>query len=216
MTQAPGRLLPTIRSRCQQVRFGALRPATVTELLLRDRALPSDVAAAIAALSQGQMARALDLVDSEKREVVLDVTRRLHDGDDPMSVSEEFAAHLKSQADAIKDSITDMSAAEKEEFGNMDKDEMKKELLAAAEAVIRRDMMEYLYLFQTWYRDGMVYGATQAQERLLNQDQTARLAKEARGASEDKLAAIGTAWIYIERNLSIDRVFRDLFLKLAA
>lgn len=216
MTHSPGRLLPTIRSRCQQVRFGALRPTTVTELLLRDRDLPSDVAAAIAALSQGQMARALDLVDSEKREIVLDVTRRLHAGDDPMSVSEEFAGHLKAQSERIKDSMSELSAAEKEEFGSADKDEIKKELLAAAEAVIRRDMMEYLYLFQTWYRDGMVYGSTRTPERLLNQDQTERLAKEAAAASEEKLLAIGTAWVYIERNLSIDRVFRDLFLKLAA
>lgn len=216
MTQSPGRLLPTIRSRCQQVRFGALRPATVTELLLRDRDLPDAVAAAIAALSQGQMARALDLVDSEKRDVVLSVTRRLHEGEDPMTVGEEFSAHLKAQAERIKDTMTELSATEKEEFGSQDKEDIKKELMAAAEAVIRRDMMEYLYLFQTWYRDGMVYGSTSSQERLLNQDQAERLASEARHASEEKLAAIGTAWVYIERNLNIDRVFRDLFLKLAA
>lgn len=216
LTQVPGRLLPTIRSRCQEARFGALRPETVTELLLRDRDLPAEVAAAIAALSQGQMSRALDLVDTERRDVVLSVTQRLFEGDDPMLVSEAFAAHLKAQGEAIKDAVAEARDADAEDDPSADPEESKQEAFAAAEALIRRERMEYLYLLQTWYRDGMVYAATRAPERLLNQDQTERLNREAAKANEEKLAAIGQAWVYIERNLRIERVLRDLFLKLAA
>jgi DNA polymerase-3 subunit delta' len=208
LTDAPGRLLPTIRSRCQQVRFGTLGPETIAELLLRERDLPSSVADAIAALSQGQMSRAIDLVDSEKRDVVLSVTERLHGGDD---------SHLRSQAELIKERVADAPGdAGEEEYGADEREEFKQEKLAAAEALIRRDMMEYMYLFQTWYRDGMVYAATGNAQRLLNRDQVERFEQEARKATEEKLEAIGTAWVYIERNLNMDRVFRDLFLKLAA
>lgn len=217
LTDAPGRLLPTIRSRCQQVRFGTLSPRTIADLVLRERDLPASVATAIAALSQGQMSRAIDLMDSEKRTLVLSVTERLHGGEDPLDLSHEFTSHLRSQAELIKARVAEgMGDSGDEDFGADEREEIKQAQQAAAEALIRRDMMEYLYLFQTWYRDGLVYGSTSSQERLLNQDQAERLASEARHASEEKLAAIGTAWVYIERNLNIDRVFRDLFLKLAA
>ena len=217
LTDAPGRLLPTIRSRCQQVRFGTLGPETIAELLLRERDLPSSVADAIAALSQGQMSRAIDLVDSEKRDVVLSVTERLHGGEDPLGLSGEFTSHLRSQAELIKERVADAPGdAGEEEYGADEREEFKQEKMAAAEALIRRDMMEYMYLFQTWYRDGMVYAATGNAQRLLNRDQVERFEQEARKATEEKLEAIGTAWVYIERNLNMDRVFRDLFLKLAA
>jgi len=98
ITEHPGRLLPTIRSRCQRVRFGPLRQETVRNLLLRDRDLPEDVADSIAALSQGQMSRAVDLIDTNKREIVLDVTRRLESGEDPVAMAEEFCKHLDNPA----------------------------------------------------------------------------------------------------------------------
>ena len=218
VTEHPRRLLPTLRSRCQQVRFGALSPETVSELLLRRHDLPAEVAAAIAALSQGQMDRAEDLVESEKREVVLSITQRLAEGDDPLVVSEEFAGHLGARRDevtaAAKEHMSEMRG--ERDMDKEEREELKTAAEAAAAATIRRDLMEYLYLLQTWYRDGLVYGATRAPERVLNRDQIARLEKESDAARPEKLDAIEQSWIYIERNLNIDRVFRDLFMTLAA
>ena len=93
LTEFPRALLPTIRSRCQQLRFGTLRPDTVASLLMRERDVDPNAAAAIAAVSQGQMSRALDLVDTKKRTVMLDVTQRLESGEDPLALSEEFVQH---------------------------------------------------------------------------------------------------------------------------
>ena len=58
--------LPTIRSRCQIVRFRPLPEATVAELLLA-RGLAADDATArrLAALSQGSLERAIELADPE-------------------------------------------------------------------------------------------------------------------------------------------------------
>ena len=216
LTEFPRRLLPTIRSRCQQVRFGALRPETVAELLQRDRDLPAETAEALAVVSQGQMTRALDLVDSEKRDVVLSLVHRLAQGFDPLALSEEFASHLKAQGDAIRAAVkAESEAPGAQDISKEDRDEYKNEQLAALEALIRRELMEYLYLLETWYRDEWVYRATGDRDKLLNRDQAERL--EA-GDSEDleaKLGAIEKAWRYIERNLSVDRVFRDLFFALA-
>lgn len=55
-------LLPTVRSRCQKIRFGAL-PETVVEQLLIEQGAPQDRASAAAALSHGSMTRAVSYLD---------------------------------------------------------------------------------------------------------------------------------------------------------
>jgi len=215
ITEAPRRLLPTIRSRCQPVRFGALQPETVKSLLLRDRELPEDVAEAIAAVSQGQMSLAFSLVDSDKRQVVLDVAHRLAKGEDPYLLSEEFVSHLKASMENVRNALgmNDEDGA-MDDASREDREERKREQEALIESYIRRDIMEYLYLLSTWYRDELVYGASQSVERVLNRDQVDRL--DGGNSAHEKVGAIEKAWVYIERNLNMDRVFRDLFFALAA
>lgn len=55
-------LLPTVRSRCQKIRFGAL-PETVVEQLLMKQGAAQERAAAAAALSHGSMTRAVSYLD---------------------------------------------------------------------------------------------------------------------------------------------------------
>ncbi len=217
LTEYPRLLLPTIRSRCQQVRFGVLRPETVVELLLRDRDLPRETAVSIAAVSQGQMSRALDLVKSEKRQVVLSLSARLRQGEDPLALSEEFAEHLRAQSDAIKAAVKgDFEGEEPADMSKDDLEEQKKDQVALAEALVRRDLMEYLYLLATWYRDEMVFAVTGDATKVFNRDHAHQFESASRPGERDKLAAVEKAWRYIERNLSIDRVFRDLFFVLAS
>lgn len=216
LTEYPGMLLPTIRSRCQRVRFGTLRPETIVDLLRRNRDLPMDLAESIAAIAQGQMSRALDLVDSDKRDTALDIIGRIADGADPVSLAEEFARYLDAKRGQIKAAIKadgdepDLNAISKE-----DKEEQKAQHLALAEALIRRDIMEFLYLFGTWYRDTAVLHVTGDAQRVFNRDQLPRIEK-ARPLELDKaLEAIEKARRYLERFLNEERVFRDLFFALA-
>jgi len=217
ISEYPRLLLPTIRSRCQQIRFGALRPETVVELLRQTHDLPEATAQAIAAVSQGQMSRAIDLVETEKRTVVLNVTERLRTGEDPLTLSEEFVNHLKSEADAIKSALKAELEEEEEavELSGEDAADQKKEQLALAEAMVRQTIMEYLYLLKTWYRDLLVYRETGQTEAVMNRDETAKMRPAVSEDMDAKLQAVEKAWVYIERNLNMDRVFRDLFFVLA-
>ncbi|HWK43926.1 MAG TPA: DNA polymerase III subunit delta' [Stellaceae bacterium] len=62
---APGRLLPTIRSRCRLLRLEPLGETAVVELLRQHRpALPLGEATALARLSEGSIGRAIDLADA--------------------------------------------------------------------------------------------------------------------------------------------------------
>jgi DNA polymerase-3 subunit delta' len=64
LSSTPDALLPTIRSRTQRVRFGAL-PDAVVKALLAERGVETRRAAEIAALAGGSMAAALTLGDPE-------------------------------------------------------------------------------------------------------------------------------------------------------
>ena len=65
VTHAPGRLLPTIRSRCCQLRLSSLAPEIVDELVAQHRPdMSADDRRVLARLSDGSIGRALDLSDS--------------------------------------------------------------------------------------------------------------------------------------------------------
>lgn len=217
LSEFPRVLLPTIRSRCQQVRFRALRRKTVKDLLERERDLPPDLAESIAGIAEGQMSRALDLVDSEKRTVVLDLTARLADGDDPVLMAEEFAGFLNDQRKQIEATLkADMAYDNADELSRADMERAKEERLAQLTAMVKRDMLDYLYLLETWYRDEMVYATTRDRERVWNRDHLDRLESTPAGNAVEKLRAIETARVYLDRFINEERVFRDLFMTLAA
>lgn len=217
MTASPRKLLPTIRSRCQQVRFGALQPETVKTLLSQHRAISPDIAEAIAAVSQGQMSRAFDLVDTDRRTIIADVLARLGDQEDPIILAAEFAKHLKAEAELIKSKIKTESQEEidPKEMSKEDLEEQKQAQEALIRALIRRATMENLYLMETWYRDVLVFHNTNGSGRILNTDLTGQLSKVSPAKITEKFKAIEKAWLYTERNLSTDRVFRDLFCTLS-
>jgi DNA polymerase-3 subunit delta' len=64
VSHAPGKLLPTIRSRCRQLAVPPLEPSDVAMLVARFRPeLPGDDQASLVALAEGSIGRALDLCD---------------------------------------------------------------------------------------------------------------------------------------------------------
>lgn len=60
VTSRPDVLLPTVRSRCQRLRFGRLAPADVAHVLVRDHGFAEADAHAAAALSDGSIGAALE------------------------------------------------------------------------------------------------------------------------------------------------------------
>ena len=60
VTSRPDLLLPTVRSRCQRVRFPPLSPAEIASVLIRDHGFSDKDAHAAAALAEGSIGRALE------------------------------------------------------------------------------------------------------------------------------------------------------------
>lgn len=69
VSHAPGRLLPTIRSRCRRLVFSPWPAAELAQLVERRRGLAADEAARIAAMAGGSPGRALQLSSGEALEL---------------------------------------------------------------------------------------------------------------------------------------------------
>jgi DNA polymerase-3 subunit delta' len=216
LTEYPRVLLPTIRSRCQMVRFSALRPETVVDLLQALRDLPEDLARSIAGIAEGQMSRALDLVDSDKRELVFGVLSQLAEGDDPIQLADEFSKYLADLRKQTEVSVKAELDVDSIAGGSTeDVQRLKEERLALLSAAIKRDILEHLFLMETWYRDELVYGALGNTDRVWNRDHVPRLQGALSSDPGSKILAIERARTYLDRFIPEDRVFRDLFLALA-
>jgi DNA polymerase-3 subunit delta' len=96
--EEPAALLPTIVSRCQQVRFRPLRRETIEEVLTSKAGMGPEEARLVAALSDGSLGRALGLVGEEPivgiRDAAVEFSRV---GSDPRQIREkvrEWARNL--------------------------------------------------------------------------------------------------------------------------
>ena len=78
-TSRPEQLLPTIVSRCQQLRFDPLLPESIESALVEREGMDPDPAAMLARMADGSYSRALDLVENDdlmtSRELVLEYFR---------------------------------------------------------------------------------------------------------------------------------------------
>lgn len=76
LTSRPASLLPTIRSRCQMIRFAPLKPAEVEAHLLKEKGIPPKDARLLASVARGSIGRALCInleTYLQQREAMLDV-----------------------------------------------------------------------------------------------------------------------------------------------
>ncbi len=96
ITSRPDSLLPTIRSRCQTVRFAPVSDSAIEEFLISDRAFSHDEARLSARASRGSVRRALSINASAfaaSRDRMLDVIRNLIDAGNlaaTLKISEEM------------------------------------------------------------------------------------------------------------------------------
>ena len=78
VTAVPDILMPTIRSRCQRLRFGPLSPAEVADVLIRAHGMSAVNAHAAAAASDGSIGRALEGAADDVGEAREAAERLLH------------------------------------------------------------------------------------------------------------------------------------------
>ncbi len=101
VTEYPDRLLPTIRSRCQEIRFDALPSAAVAAFLEEFFAVERGEARRLAALAQGNLRRGIGFIDGRLLKLWKDaaaVVRLVVDGKrkELLAEAEEIASYSES------------------------------------------------------------------------------------------------------------------------
>ncbi|HOJ34232.1 MAG TPA: DNA polymerase III subunit delta' [Candidatus Hydrogenedentes bacterium] len=216
-SEYPGLLFATIRSRCQSIRFRILRTETVADILMTTRQMPSETALSIAALAQGQITRALELADTERRTLALEIIRKVKQKADPLELAREFTQVLNDQRKIIEAEIeSELDTVEEQALSPDEKESLKEERMAFIDAAYRRTLMQYLYLLETWYRDELVLQTLGDASKIFNKDQKDNLTAQASSDPNSCIRAIETAREYLERQMNEERVFRNLFFDLAA
>lgn len=136
LTARPASLLPTIRSRCQTIRFAPLKPAEIEKYLVSsDKKMPAADAQLLARASQGSLGRAL-MLDAkayrERRDAMLDIVGALTPRPDRarlLRASEEWTDakrkdEYESRLDALETLLRDVWAlalsASEEQLVNAD------------------------------------------------------------------------------------------------
>jgi DNA polymerase III subunit delta' len=117
ITDRPDVLLPTVRSRCQRLRFGPLSPGDVAALLIRDHAMSAAEAHAAAAASDGSIGRAVE-----------------GSAEDAMEARDAAARLLQGAAGAM-DPRRRLDGAKLLTGGGSDRDELSRRLLALSSLI---------------------------------------------------------------------------------
>jgi DNA polymerase III subunit delta' len=112
ITTRPDMLLPTVRSRCQRLRFGPLSPSDVAAVLVRDHGFADADARAAAAAADGSIGRALD------------------EGADEAIEARDAAARLLQTASSSRDVRRRLDGAKALAGSVADRDELSRRLLA--------------------------------------------------------------------------------------
>ena len=97
VTAHPDALYATIRSRCPQIRFGALTVAEITQVLTRQRGLPERDARAAAIVAAGSVSRAMEAVSEQStdaRAQALGVLREAASSREPRRLLDAMRAIL--------------------------------------------------------------------------------------------------------------------------
>jgi len=114
ITARPDMLLPTVRSRCQRLRFGPVAAGDIAAVLMRDHGLSSSEAHAAAVQSDGSVGRALEAAD----------------GSDEVVDARDAAARLLQGAAASTDPRRRLDAAKVLAGGTSDRNELARRLRA--------------------------------------------------------------------------------------
>jgi DNA polymerase-3 subunit delta' len=97
IVEEPAALLPTIVSRCQQVRFRSLRRETIEEILVSECGVKAGAARLISTLSDGSLGRALGLREEESIERIRDTVLSLFEvGADARGIQEKVRQWARS------------------------------------------------------------------------------------------------------------------------
>ncbi len=211
----PESLLLTIRSRCQILYFSLILHEEIAAYLMQ-QGISREEAELLSRTSGGVLGRALkwasDSWRRERREVVIEIARRLHKAGLSLTLglveelyrqvrgpAEEVAASYSSQLEELDDGSLDSGtlAKIKKELGKKSKREQAK--------IDADGLREILMVLSSWYRDILVLSEGVGKDLVINVDRSKELSADVGMVETDRalecIRFIGEARRAIARNV---------------
>jgi DNA polymerase-3 subunit delta' len=225
VSSAPGRLLPTIPSRCRPVRFGPIPPERIAELL-EDEGVPAEHAAACARLSGGDVQRARWLA-SEGAEARAEAERaaraavRRGEESEPQDRWRPLLARAEQAGSAAEKDVREELERRLEDEPRRGRQGLVREFELQARRARRRahtaSLDRSLELMTLWFRD-LVAVSSGGEEEALNVDRLDELRADAAGRESGRFISCielcEDARRRLERNVLEGLALQALFSRL--
>jgi len=215
LSSNPGMILPTIRSRCQPILFQRLRFTTIAQILIQIKEISEENAKLIAPLSQGQISKALEILDSNKRTLIMGLFEQLAEGRDPLALTGEFEQFLGTIRKKIETEITKSENINKKELTPAEQNAIQQQINAEIEAQVANEFDSCLYLITCFLRDILVYMNTQKPDILYFPEMISLFSSWTQSKVEAGLDFVEKVRSYLARNVSHEKTVRDLFFALS-
>ncbi len=190
VTSNPGAILPTIKSRCREVRFSNVPLEELKDYLVQSGRASPERADLVARLSGGVLGRALDWCDEpwrlSRRDHVVRTARALRRAD--LNRVLEMSGELFREVRAPLDELAGEYQERKEELADGSLDEaVARRLARELDDELRREQLkeelrgvkEVLAAFAWWYRDILIFKEGADPSLLVNRDLEPEIAEEA-------------------------------------
>ncbi|MCX8065856.1 MAG: DNA polymerase III subunit delta' [Candidatus Hydrogenedentes bacterium] len=214
ITPNPGLILQTVRSRCQPVRFNRLHPNTIKSLLIKIASLGIEEARTISNISQGQISRSLEMLKSNKIEIILDIFTQLADKKDPLILTTQFEEFIDALRKKIEKEFT-LTAEEKKQLSSEEIDQLEEIITAEIEAKVSHEFESCLFLINCILRDILLYHYTKDNSMLYYPQIISIYQYWQPEKVFYALEFLEKLRVYIARNISREKIIRDLFFTLS-
>lgn len=219
ISSQPERLLSTIVSRCQQIRFCPISDTKIATYLHIYKNLAENQATQIALRSSGSVAKACRLLSNqtnELEELLFSFLTLLQKPFNEISkIAKALQQELEGRKKAYESALKDEYGASLKEFTSSQKELVEQEIEGALSVAYFRDVFELLTLIQSFYRDLVAIGCQaplllshkkEALETSYNLGQSVPL---------DRLERLlEQARVSLERSTPIQFVLESLFLQI--
>jgi DNA polymerase-3 subunit delta' len=216
------RVLPTIVSRCQMVRFSAVPPERIEERLLAIEGVRKSEALAYSRLADGNLALAMRLAtDAElaaRRRHYLEIAGRLSRGAWEGGPGELLALIEEAAGSAVEASGSKTRAAEPPAgFITATKKKVEDDAKRRLRSARQREIRFALEVFESWYRDLMI-SAAGAADAIVNRDYELELDDASLpsklGSYRRALEAIRATRAKLGYNIDVELALTAMFLDL--
>lgn len=194
----PEGMLPTIRSRCQQINFSLVPAAELREYLIERKGVSAEKAELVVRLTGGVLGRALDWCDDpsrlSRRDSVLRMARSLKQAD--MNQALEMAQELYREVRGPAEELASVYQERKKELadGALDDDTVRR-LSKALDEECKREQLkeeirgtkEILSTLAWWYRDILIFEEGGDSSLIVNVDLVEDISNEAEANPAQKV-----------------------------